>query len=1776
MSIDIEPTGTLMSLEANSKQTPGTEGELNSASGTSVSPAESGAESVAESELVTPTVPASPLSSITFIRTSYQEILNSSYIKDLPNLEGLARNACALINSGDFGFERARTPFYIKILLDPFILACQSKQVLLQKSGIEGISRLINYEYIVGDVPVASEARDTNESSTMGQAIKAICDCFVNENTDKKIQTLIIQGLFTAISSPLTEIHQESLMRSIRTLYNIFLLSRNVNNQTAAQGTLVQIIRAVFGRIKLNAEKDNQSLSNERPASGLSVRTMHSRLPFPNNDVAGSSPHSPPVNNPVNKNMKEKETILHDKLTMEDVGGKAAEAAAEFHITYGLCEINCETNIQDGFLLFRALCKLGFKRYDSYASIEMRGFSLRSKLLALYLVMIVVSEFPQVFTGCNVHFLESGADEIVKKISVQSFAEAVKPYLGICLKSNLNSTVPKVFELSLAIFEGMVSNLRDSYKWEIEAVLRESIIPMIESKQDQPRIKNVVLTVLLNKLYTAPEILKFLFINYDCAGGNLKSPIFQQLATSISKMVLSLSMSECSTSCWDELDSFQKSANRLNREDLLDLPSLTSDKFTSNYIARSFFSPLTFTDTWIQIRGVRCFQDMVESLLEISGAQADFFKLQAQRVPIPFGTSLGPDDNLHPEEFTDSNSNSELPEPSTEDPLQHGIDLMQKNALKGLQYLIQNKILKSESPSDVAAFLLEHTGINLEVLSEFLGDYQPFSVSILQAIFAKLDFTGLGFVTSLRLFLSKMYLPGDSLKIDRLLLTFAEHYSRQNIDVISNPDTAYALAYSVLLLNTQLYTGRFNLGVTKSEFIMDNRGINHGADLPKELLEEIYHQISSNQLKINQNAEDTKQPNTLPNTLAEQLTVLNRGPGDDIESEATCYVKNYLQSMVIVKECRQGHSDLVILSKSPQVELARRMFDVVWMPQLATISELVKHHYESRVLSFSLFGFRRSALLAKEVGHDIALCAFFSALCNFGVIKSREEMRNKIFAAVVTMLDSAVDCGNALKTEWNDVLLILNRLAHLKFINYYTVKVDGLERTLINHSETNFFEINVKETELSNAQRLLISVDRLFMGTVRLSGPTISDFLGYLSQIAEKEIDSFPHDFDCLADQKSPRMFTILKLIEIVHINMFRIRLEWKRIWAVAGPFLCKLGCHPNVSVASFAVDSLYQIIVSYLQKLELPNYEFQMEVIHPLGHIIVHSPLISIRDSILNYILQLLHKNNIQSGWKAIIQVIGQASAILPESLATRALKILQLILDEHTHVFVDNFEVSRHLLASLTQFAKNSPVSSISVQSLNQFEEVSQRLIQNSMAKSLAEISSVQVDFAYLTIYRQFPNHLFWIPVFQCLMEMIMDAKELEVRNKAVELLFSYLYNHGESFPSEFWHHLFQHVLFPLLSKIPTLSDASDTSDTSEEANGLMIATVSIVLQKFVELFTHFFDKVFQFLEELLDVISLCLCQGDQTLCKSGADSLTILLEQNVDRMKKKDWQRVISIISGLFQVSVRPDTKSTTIKNRATPGAALKELQNIKASNPLPVIVISPTQQLDHFLTVINLVETVFFQNDAIFLKLNPDYVFLLLDLIERTYIEAQDANSTFNLNEAIKNNEVVKLEKFASTSLKLELDSLVCLVTVLLKMYSSNDPAYFSYQQDIEARLIPLCGDSFRQFNTLSELPLIKGINDIYQLWHEAVLRVGNFLSKAPGAKFQAIFSPISSEIIQTLKHHHLSHEVQTMLSTVLDRVNCLYIHPGLLPTDVTVKSTPNSNDIPDATCLTYTM
>lgn len=105
---------------------------------------------------------------------------------------------------------------------------------------------------------------------------------------------------------------------------------------------------------------------------------------------------------------------------------------------------------------------------------------------------------------------------------------------------------------------------------------------------------------------------------------------------------------------------------------------------------------------------------------------------------------------------------------------------------------------------------------------------------------------------------------------------------------------------------------------------------------------------------------------------------------------------------------------------------------------------------------------------------------------------------------------------------------------------------------------------------------------------------------------------------------------------------MNRIRLVWSSIWNVLSDYFVTIGCSENLSIAIFAMDSLRQLSMKFLEREELANYNFQNEFMKPFVIVMRKCSAVEIRELIIRCVSQMVlsRVKNVKSGWKSMFMV--------------------------------------------------------------------------------------------------------------------------------------------------------------------------------------------------------------------------------------------------------------------------------------------------------------------------------------------------------------------------------------------------------------------------------------------------------------------------------------------------------------------------------------------------------
>jgi brefeldin A-inhibited guanine nucleotide-exchange protein len=182
-----------------------------------------------------------------------------------------------------------------------------------------------------------------------------------------------------------------------------------------------------------------------------------------------------------------------------------------------------------------------------------------------------------------------------------------------------------------------------------------------------------------------------------------------------------------------------------------------------------------------------------------------------------------------------------------------GISKFNSKPEKGIDFLRVNQYV-GQSAEDVAKFLKDTKGLSMTKIGEYLGSLKEANQQVLKAYVQLYDFTNQAFDEALRSFLGGFRLPGEAQVIDRMMSYFGERYCACNASTFPSTDSAYVLAFSVIMLNTDLHSPQVKKKMTKQEFMYNNMNIHESINISEELLSDMYDRIQASEIKIHPNA----------------------------------------------------------------------------------------------------------------------------------------------------------------------------------------------------------------------------------------------------------------------------------------------------------------------------------------------------------------------------------------------------------------------------------------------------------------------------------------------------------------------------------------------------------------------------------------------------------------------------------------------------------------------------------------------------------------------------------------------------------------------------------------------------------------------------------------------------------------------------------------------------------------------------------------------------------
>ncbi|KAG6854954.1 hypothetical protein C0991_009777 [Blastosporella zonata] len=250
----------------------------------------------------------------------------------------------------------------------------------------------------------------------------------------------------------------------------------------------------------------------------------------------------------------------------------------------------------------------------------------------------------------------------------------------------------------------------------------------------------------------------------------------------------------------------------------------------------------------------------------------------------------------------------------------------------GITFLEENRLIYADLSEEVtkarslASFLKGCTRLDKRLLGDYIS--KPDNIELLEAFIGLFDFHKKPIAEALRELLESFRLPGEAQQIGRITETFASIYFAAGPDEIKSQDAVYVLAYSVIMLNTDLHNPQVRKRMTFEDYQRNLRQVNDGDNFSPEFLQSIYDSIRKREI-------------VMPEEHTGQLGFEHAWKE-------------------LLTRSRQAGNFMICNSSAFDID----MFKIVWKPVISAIAYAFISFEEEYIIQRSIAGFRQCATLA--------------------------------------------------------------------------------------------------------------------------------------------------------------------------------------------------------------------------------------------------------------------------------------------------------------------------------------------------------------------------------------------------------------------------------------------------------------------------------------------------------------------------------------------------------------------------------------------------------------------------------------------------------------------------------------------------------------------------------------------------------------------------------------------------------------------------------------------
>ncbi|XP_074855931.1 Golgi-specific brefeldin A-resistance guanine nucleotide exchange factor 1 isoform X12 [Carettochelys insculpta] len=604
----------------------------------------------------------------------------------------------------------------------------------------------------------------------------------------------------------------------------------------------------------------------------------------------------------------------------------------------------------------------------------------------------------------------------------QSLLGLVKDELCRHLFQLLSVERLSLYAASLRVCFLLFESMREHLKFQLEMYIKKLMeIITVENPKMPYEMKEMALEAIV-QLWRIPSFVTELYINYDC--DYYCANLFEDLNKLLSKNAFPVSgqlytthllslealltvidsiEAHCQAKVLSNIHQQEKEVVKPNTE------TASSTKESSSNNERMLSEAKTpnvvseVAGACPPTSGCLMADQMKQGCLDLEG-RSDAAEKNIPRKPTRFSCLLP-----RTQELMEIKSKKKL--------LITGTEQFNQKPRKGIQFLQEKNLLTTPMDNnEVAQWLRENPRLDKKMIGEFVSDRK--NIDLLESFVGTFNFQGLRLDEALRLYLEAFRLPGEAPVIQRLLEAFTEHWRKSNGSPFANSDACFALAYAVIMLNTDQHNHNVrkqNVPMTLEEFRKNLKGVNGGKDFEQDILEDMYHAIKNDEI-----------------VMPEEQTGLVK--------------ENYMWNVLL----HRGATDEGIFLHMPPGSYDHDLFTMTWGPTIAALSYVFDKSLDETIIQKAISGFRKCAMISAHYGLSDVFDNLIISLCKFTALSS-ESVENlpsvfgsnpKAHVAAKTVFHLAHRHGDILREGWKNIMEAMLQLFRAELLPKAMVEVE--------------------------------------------------------------------------------------------------------------------------------------------------------------------------------------------------------------------------------------------------------------------------------------------------------------------------------------------------------------------------------------------------------------------------------------------------------------------------------------------------------------------------------------------------------------------------------------------------------------------------------------------------------------------------------------------------------------------------------------------------------------